>query len=86
MEAPPGWQIDQGHQLLPTGPADIGDEIRHVESELVVPTDASTGAVISGHLLYYVCEGSTGVCLYRRQDLQIPVEISIDDDITPLAG
>lgn len=86
MEPPPGWEIDQRHQLLPTGPADISDETRHIEYELSIPPDARTPGVIGGHLLYYVCEGASGVCVYRRKDLRIPVELSIDQDIRPLAG
>lgn len=86
VDPPHGWQIDQQHQLLPTGPADISDETRHIEFEMVVPEDAGAGETITGHLLYYACEGATGVCVYRRQDLSVPIDLSSSQEATGLAG
>lgn len=86
VDPPHGWQIDQQHQLLPTGPADISDEARHIEFEVVVPEDADAGETITGNLLYYACEGATGVCVYRRQDLSIPIDLSMSKEAFGLAG
>ena len=38
--------------------------------------ETTTGTVtVRGYALYYVCEGVRGRCLYRRRDLEIPIEV-----------
>lgn len=87
VDPPAGWRADPPHQYLPQGSGDVSDETRHVEMELVVPEDTATSGVeFSGHVLYYVCEGRAGVCLYRRRSISIRIEIDEDSDTRPLAG
>ena len=31
--------------------------------------------MVSAYSLYYVCEDVDGVCLYRRQDLNVPLRV-----------
>ena len=31
--------------------------------------------VVPAYALYYVCEDVDGLCLYRRQDLSIPIRV-----------
>ena len=38
------------------------------------PADAPPGEQrLKAYALYYVCEGENGLCLYRRQDFEVPV-------------
>jgi len=86
VNPPQGWPLDQNHQLLPVGPGDVSDESRHLEFEVKVPESPDTDDTLTGYLLYYACEGATGVCVYRRQDLHIPIPIGIDQETAGLAG
>ena len=83
---PKGWWLDQNHQLLPVGPGDVSDETRHLEFEVKLPEYPDIDNTLAGYLLYYACEGATGVCVYRRQDLHIPIPIGIDQETVGLAG
>ena len=56
----------------------MSDEDRRVEVEILRPSTenvegAAGGAVLSGYALYYVCEDVRGACLYRRQDIHVPL-------------
>ncbi len=76
VDAPPSWAIES--RLLRTVNADaaVSTETRRVEVELSVPADAPPGDVrLPGYALYYVCEDEIGTCLYRRQDLEVTVEV-----------
>lgn len=76
LDPPAGWKIDGRSRRAPM-PADqaVSTEPRTVEFELQHPKGASGRVVVSGYALYYVCEDVDGVCLYRRRDLEIPVEV-----------
>jgi hypothetical protein len=69
---------------LEIGAGDVSDETRHLEFEVAVPNSAERGGTLSGYLLYYACEGASGVCVYRRQNLHIP--ITTDQEAVGLAG
>jgi hypothetical protein len=84
IDPPPGWSVDQNHQHLEIGAEDVSDETRHLEFEVAVPNSAERGGTLSGYLLYYACEGASGVCVYRRQNLHIP--ITTDQEAVGLAG
>ena len=54
----------------------LSEEPRVVEFELTSPATGSPGMVkVPGYTLYYVCEDVNGVCMYRRQDVEIPVRV-----------
>ena len=51
-------------------------EQRTIEVEVHAPEDADVGSVtIPAYALYYVCEDVNGICMYRRQDLQLAVAV-----------
>lgn len=85
VDPPPGWKINDNHQQLPVGTGDVSDEIRHLELEVVVPDPAETTEALTGYLLYYVCEGAAGVCVYLRKDLEIPIPITTSSRAVGLA-
>ena len=62
---------------MPTDRA-VSQETRHVEFEVKCPDTAEGVVVIPGYALYYVCEGETGACLYRRQDVEFRVSVGGD--------
>lgn len=86
VDPPPDWKINDNHQHLPVGTGDVSDETRHLELEVVVPDTADTAETITGYLLYYVCEGAAGVCVYLRKDLEIPIPITTSAKAVGLAG
>ena len=51
------------------------NEPRTIEFELQSPGDADGRATIRAYAVYYVCEEKGGTCQYRRQDIEIAVEI-----------
>jgi len=73
---PPGWSVGAGGLSAPLPPEAVSEETRHVEFELRAPEAAAPGPVeISAYALYYVCEDVDGTCLYRRQDVRLPLEV-----------
>jgi hypothetical protein len=75
--APPApWQIDKRSLSTPRPPQPVSQEMRRVEFEVRVPEDAKPGPrTLPAYALYYVCEDVRGACLYRRQDLDIPLQV-----------
>lgn len=86
VSSPPDGQVDPNHQLLPVGAGDVSDETRHMEFEVAVPETAEATCNFSLYLLYYACEGAAGVCVYLRQDLEIPIPVATGDQAVGLAG
>jgi len=73
---PPGWLIDRHLHTIPNADTAVSRETRAIEFELGVPADAPAGTIMVGaYALYNVCEGVDGTCLYRRQEIRIPVKI-----------
>ncbi len=78
FDPPEGWAVDQRlvSPPMPSGSA-VSDELRRVEAEVrdgeagVDGGEASGPRKLGGHVLYYVCEGADGTCLYLRQDFEI---------------
>ena len=76
VEESGGWTVEARRHTFPNPPQPVSHEVRKVEFEIRAPVDAAAGSSgISGYALYYVCEDVRGTCLYRRQDVSIPVEI-----------
>lgn len=75
--APPeGWRVEGRRHVTPNAESATSDESRRIEVEIGVPENAPAGPVSTpAYALYYVCEDTDGVCLYRRQDLEIALTI-----------
>jgi hypothetical protein len=76
LEPPEAWQLGERHLSLPLPPEPVSGEPRQVEFELRAPETSNGEATLSGYALYYVCEGVNGACLYRRQDLKLPLSVA----------
>ncbi len=75
VEVPAGWQLDRRAVTVPNPPETVSTETRRVELEFKTPDDASGRYELPGYALYYVCEDVNGICLYRRQDVLLKVEV-----------
>lgn len=78
FEVPPGWRLDRKLHRAANPPELVSDEVRRVEVEIVRPDAETPGTsegptALSGYALYYVCEDVRGACLYRRQDIRVPL-------------
>jgi len=81
MNAPPGWTLSRKLLSTPNPPRPVSVEEREVELEVRAPDQAAPGTeTIQGYALYYVCEDVDGACLYRRQDIEIPVRVRAASD------
>lgn len=74
FDAPKGWTLDRRKESLGYPPVAVSDEPRRVELEVKSPADARS-THLHAYALYYVCEGINGQCLYRRQDLRVPLKV-----------
>lgn len=77
VRAPRGWRTGRRlHRVEPPDEA-VSGEVRTVEVEVRAPADAAPGVhYLPAYALYYVCEGVNGICMYRRQDLELPVRVA----------
>ena len=76
VRPPPGWKVDRQAITVPNPSEIVSQEARRVEFEVSTPAGCTPGAYeIPGYALYYVCEDVNGVCLYRRQDVTLSVEV-----------
>jgi hypothetical protein len=76
VNPPQGWTVNQRYLTLPLPPQPETQETRQLEVELKSPVDAKRGTVdIPAYSLYYVCEDVNGICMFRRQDLTLKVDI-----------
>jgi len=77
VNLPKGWEIDRQFHTIANAETAVSLETRVIEFELHVPADAAPGpATIGAYALYNVCEGENGVCLYRRHDVEIQLDIT----------
>ncbi|MEW6160612.1 MAG: tetratricopeptide repeat protein [Verrucomicrobiota bacterium] len=76
LNPPPGWSIERRSLGLKNPPQETSREVRHIEFEIQSPLDVKPGQIrVPGYAVYYVCEDVNGACLYRRQDLLLPVTV-----------
>ncbi len=77
IDPPQGWAVETRMLRHPVPPAAVSDEVRTLEIEVRAPENARGGApaVIPAYALYYVCEDVDGICMYRRQDVELEVAI-----------
>jgi hypothetical protein len=77
LSPPRAWNVDRRAGAVPNAPTAVSQEARTVEFEVTVPETQSPGAIaIPGYALYYVCEDVNGVCMYRRRDVSVPLEVT----------
>jgi len=66
-------QVEKSVWELANDDSATTNETRIVEFEVQLPKDFGGSVELSGYVLYYVCEGASGTCVYRRQDISIAV-------------
>lgn len=71
LEASEGWALGQRLHAIPNPAADVSDEPRTFEFEVERVGGGSEAGVLRGYAVYFVCEGETGVCMSRRQDVEV---------------
>ena len=78
VSAPEGWSVDHTVLTATPPPEAVSSETRELQLEVRAPEDGAGPAVVPAYALYYVCEDVNGVCLYRRQDLDVPIRVAPD--------
>ena len=71
LAAPEGWALGQRLHSIPNPATDVSDEARTFEVEVGGVAGGGEAAVLRGYAVYFVCEGETGVCMSRRQDVEV---------------
>jgi hypothetical protein len=76
VDALPGWSIDRNLHTVANPAAPVSHETRRLDFEVQCEEETPAGEVIlPAFVLYYVCEDEDGTCLYRRQDVAIPLRV-----------
>ncbi len=74
VDSSPDWNVSTPYQLLPNPESAVSSETRRAEFEIHRVYQANAPhRNLTAYALYYVCEDLDGTCLYRRQDLHIPL-------------
>ncbi len=81
-----GWAVESRALWLPNPPEPVSQETRRLEFEIRVPEYASGRVALPAYALYYVCEDVNGLCLYRRKDIRVTVEVRRPAQLPPQAG
>ncbi len=77
---PEDWEISAKLLEAPQGLMPETQEVRRIDFEIQTPQNTPTGTItIPSYALYYVCEDVGGVCLYLRQDIEIPIVLRAED-------
>lgn len=73
---PKGWEIVHNLYTLTPGEdaAETSSEVRRLDFEVVPPLGYTGSGRVRGYALYYVCEGESGECVYRRSDFSVDIE------------
>jgi hypothetical protein len=76
VKPPEGWTASNRVHEVSGPPKAVSQETRTVEFELVCTERTEPGPqTIPAYALYYVCEGASRICLYRRQDIALTVHV-----------
>lgn len=77
VDAPQGWDLDRSLLEVDLPPEETSDEPRSFEFELRPPASATPdqAASVRAYALYFVCDDATGVCMYRRQDVELSIPV-----------
>ncbi len=75
IDPPRGWEVEQRYLTHPIPPEPVSQESRTIEVEVRAPEGIRfrRSFSIPAYALYYVCEDVNGVCMYRRQDVELQV-------------
>ncbi len=74
LDPPEGWEVETRMYSYPLPLEMVSLETRVIEVEIRAPEQLGRSPIsIPGYALYYVCEDVTGICMYRRQDLEVEV-------------
>jgi hypothetical protein len=77
LSPPRAWTTDRRAIVAPNAPTEVSQEPRTVEFEVKVPETQAPGATaLPGYALYYGCEDVNGVCMYRRRDVNVPLQVT----------
>jgi len=77
LSPPRQWTTDRQAVVAPNAPTEVSQEPRTVEFEVKVPDTQAPGAIaIPGYALYYVCEDVNGICMYRRRDVNVALQVT----------
>ncbi len=77
VRLPAGWLADRQLVELPNPRMPASAEVRELNFEIRVPETAPSGIVmLRAYALYNVCEDVAGRCLFRRQDISLPIVIA----------
>lgn len=74
VKTPEFWAANPKLIRYPVPAQPVSQETRTVEFELEALKQAVGAESIGAYALYYVCEDVNGTCLYRRLDVDIPLE------------
>lgn len=75
VDVPDGWKAERQLFKTPMPKSAESSEQRSIEFELKTSTSSSDKASVRCYALYYVCSDTNGVCLFLRQDVEIPINI-----------
>jgi tetratricopeptide (TPR) repeat protein len=76
VELTDGWQAERQWMELTLPESAESTERRCFEFEVKPAASQTTSTTLEAYALYYVCESTRGACLYLRQDVKIPINIS----------
>ncbi|MCP3917553.1 MAG: hypothetical protein GY711_18570 [bacterium] len=77
VEVPEEWRIDRNLFTVAGPPnTESSSDVRRFDFEVVPPLGPPpVGVKLKAFALYYVCDGEDGLCVYRRQDFEIPIPL-----------
>lgn len=76
VEAEGRWLVQPRSQAIDVPAEPSSDETRHIEFEVRVPDDVAPGShSLEAVLAFHVCEDETGVCMYRRRDVSVLIDV-----------
>ena len=76
IDPPDGWTVNERYHTFPNPREIVEKASRRIEFELKSPKGTASGQVtIPCYALYYACEDVNGVCVYRRQDISVKVDV-----------
>ena len=76
LKLPAGWSVDRTPIVVPNAMEEVSQETRSVQFQVRAPATAHAGQTkFGGYATYYVCEDVQGICVYRRRDIEISLNI-----------
>ena len=76
LKLPAGWSVDRAPIVIPNKATEVSQETRSAQFQVRAPANAHAGQMnIPGYATYYVCEDVQGVCVYRRRDIEIILNV-----------